>query len=79
MKIRKMPQAINGMDDPDDDIYTLRYRTALMFHTADRYRNLHGIYIHPLMGSVYWDNGSVHGYSTSQNGYVEIETITYYT
>ena len=65
MKIRKMPQAA-------DDIY------SLMFQTTGWYHNLHGIYIHPLLGSVYWDNGSVRGYSTDIGWAGETETITYY-
>lgn len=65
MKIRKMPQ-------PIDNTY------ALMFQTTGWYQNLHGIYIHPLLGSVYWDNGSVHGYSTDIGWAGETENITYY-
>ena len=72
MKIHKMPQAVNDMDDPYNDMY------SLMFQTTGWYQNLHGIYIHPVLGSVYWDNGSVHGYSTDLGWSAEIESITYY-
>lgn len=65
MKIRKMPQSVT-------DMYTL------MFRTTGWSRNLHGIYIHPLLGSVYWDNGSVLGYSTDIGWSAELENITYY-
>jgi hypothetical protein len=68
MKIRKMPQPVRA---PVSDMH-------YVFRTTGWSRNLHGIYIHPLLGSVYWDNGSVLGYSTDIGWSAELENITYY-